>query len=245
MAVDEDGPRPDALATALRRDVRAVLLTSRAQNPTGGALTASRASALRAVLAGHPGPPPLVVEDDHAGELAGVPLATLAAATPHWAFIRSVSKAYGPDLRCALLAGDALTIARVEGRRRLGPGWVSTLIQQAVLALWRDEAVTALIARAGAEYDARRGALLAALHARGVAATGRTGLNVWVPVADEPAAVTALREAGIVVAPGSRYRLASGPGIRVTVARLPPTDAPAVAAAIADAAVTVAAHARV
>ena len=84
-------------------------------------------------------------------------------------------------------------------------------------------------------YDARRGALLGALRAAGVHAVGRTGLNVWVPVPDETGAVTALRDGGIVVAPGSRYRVNSGPGIRVTASTLPVEDAPAVAAAVATA----------
>ena len=59
---------------------------------------------LRAVLARHP--ETLVVEDDHAAELAGVPLSPLAGTTSAWAFVRSLSKPYGPDLRLAVLAGD-------------------------------------------------------------------------------------------------------------------------------------------
>ena len=236
MALDEEGPRPGALASALRRGVTAVVVTSRAQNPTGAAVSPARALALRAILAGHD---VLVIEDDHAAELAPVPLAPLAGATSSWALVRSVSKPYGPDLRCALLAGDPATVARVDGRRRLGPGWVSRLTQRIVAELWQDPAVDALVARAGATYDARRGALLTALRDAGVAgATGRTGLNVWVPVADETAAVTALRDAGIVVTPGARYRVATAPGIRVTASNLAPADAAPVAAAVAVAAAT-------
>jgi len=41
--VDDEGPVPASLAEALRR-VRAVIVTPRAQNPTGAALTAARAS---------------------------------------------------------------------------------------------------------------------------------------------------------------------------------------------------------
>jgi DNA-binding transcriptional MocR family regulator len=235
MAVDDEGPLPSALAAALERGVAAVVVTSRAQNPTGASVSASRASSLRELLTGHD---VLLVEDDHAAELAPVPLAPLAGSVDSWALVRSVSKPYGPDLRCALLAGDPATIARVEGRRRVGPGWVSGLTQRVVAALWRDPSVDALVARAGAAYAARRGALLAALASVGiVGAVGRTGLNVWVPVLDETAAVTVLRDAGIVVMPGARYRVASGPAIRITASTLEPADAASVADVVAVAAV--------
>jgi hypothetical protein len=56
-----------------------------------------------------------------------------------------------------------------------------------------------------------------------------------VPVADETAAVTALRDGGIVVAPGSRYRVDTGPGIRITASTLPVADAAGVASAVASA----------
>ncbi len=233
VAVDDDGPRAEAFAAALRAGVRAAIVTNRAHNPTGAAITRARAGALRAALQGHPDV--LVLEDDHAAELAGVPLATLGGVTERWALVRSTSKPYGPDLRVALLAGDPLTIARVEGRQRLGGGWVSQLSQAVVAALFADPAVDAHVAQAAAAYTARRRALVDALAARGVAARGRTGVNVWVPVEDEATAVAALRDAGIVVAPGSRYRLASPPGLRITVGALAAADMPALADAVAAA----------
>src|ERR1700729_3087987 len=70
--VDEDGPDPAGLAGALRAGARAVIITVRAQNPTGGSLTGERAAEIRRVLAGRPDV--LLIEDDHAAELAGVPL---------------------------------------------------------------------------------------------------------------------------------------------------------------------------
>ncbi|WP_422741030.1 aminotransferase class I/II-fold pyridoxal phosphate-dependent enzyme [Micromonospora sp. WMMD754] len=218
VPVDDEGPTEPGVRAALAAGVRALVVTSRAQNPTGAAVSADRAAALRTLLAGRADL--LLIEDDHAAELARVPLHPLAGATATWAFVRSVSKPYGPDLRLAVLAGDEATVARVAGRARVGAGWVSTVLQRLVLSLWRDPATADLVRRAADSYDRRRDGLVAALAARGVAAHGRTGINVWVPVPDETVAVTALRDAGWSVAPGSPYRIAAAPAVRVTVSSL-------------------------
>ena len=218
VAVDQRGPVPASLAAALRDGARAVVVTSRAQNPTGAYVTADRAAALRTVLAAHP--EVLVVEDDHAAELAGVPLATLSGTTEAWAFVRSLSKPYGPDLRLAVLTGDEATVARVEGQLRIGSGWVSTLLQRAALALWSDPGVATTVAAAADAYDDRRSALLDALAGVGLPGTGATGLNVWVPVPDETRAVADLLAAGWAVAAGQRFRQRTGPAVRITVSNL-------------------------
>jgi len=237
VAIDADGPRSESLHTALRAGVRAVIITNRAQNPTGAFLTEPRAGALRRVLADYP--QTLLIEDDHAAELAGVDLVSLAGATESWAFIRSTSKPYGPDLRVALIAGDEATVARIEGRIRVSSGWVSTLLQRCVAELWSSPQAAAVVANAAAAYDARRYQLIAALAERGVESIGGTGLNVWVPVADETATVTRLRQARWAVAPGARFRQASHPGVRITVSRLTTSTIPRLAddlaAALGDA----------
>ena len=86
------------------------------------------------------------------------------------------------------------------------------MLQRLVLALWRDPAVTELVQRAAQSYEQRRDGLLAALAERGLTAHGRSGINVWLPVADETSTVTALRDAGWAVAPGALYRIAAPPG---------------------------------
>jgi DNA-binding transcriptional MocR family regulator len=233
MPVDDDGPTPDGLRHALATGARAAVVTTRAHNPTGATVTRTRAAALRRELRAHPDV--LVVEDDHAGELADAPLHCLAGATRSWAFLRSVSKPYGPDLRVAALAGDEATVARVVGRMRLGTGWVSTLLQRLVVELWRDDTVAAAVVRAGRRYDERREALRDALRVRGVPAPGRGGINLWVPVGDETSAVAGLREAGYAVAPGSLYRLGTPPAIRITTSSLGAREVRPLADAVAHA----------
>ncbi|MEU7170784.1 aminotransferase class I/II-fold pyridoxal phosphate-dependent enzyme [Micromonospora tulbaghiae] len=233
VPVDDEGPTVGGVRAALAAGVRALVVTSRAQNPTGAAVSAGRADALRTLLAGRADL--LLIEDDHAAELARVPLCPLAGATPAWAFVRSVSKPYGPDLRLAVLAGDEATVARVAGRARVGAGWVSTVLQRLVLSLWRDPATAGLVRHAADSYDRRRDGLVAALAARGVAAHGRTGINVWVPVPDETVAVTTLRDAGWSLAPGGLYRIAAAPAVRVSVSALDEADIPALADALARA----------
>ncbi|WP_340383632.1 aminotransferase class I/II-fold pyridoxal phosphate-dependent enzyme [Streptomyces sp. SS7] len=231
VGVDDEGPLPDGLRAALESGVRAVLITDRAQNPTGASVTAARARALRAVLADHPGV--LLIEDDHGHGIVDLPLCPLAGVTRHWAFVRSVAKAYGPDLRLAVLTGDEVTVDRVRGRQRLGPGWVSLLLQRAVERLWADGAVDGHAVAAA--YRGRREALIAALAERGVAAHGRSGMNVWVPVPDETGVVARLLHAGWAVSPGARFRLSAGPGIRITVSTLGGEEVGPLADAVASA----------
>ena len=234
VAVDGSGMDPEALAAALRRGATAVVLTPRAQNPTGAALDSGRITALRRVLRPHPHT--LVVEDDHAGAVAGTPALTVCTTrTPRWAVVRSVSKSLGPDLRLAMLAGDEVTVGRVLGRMSVGTGWVSHVLQRLVVTLWRDRTVGRLLDRAAGTYADRRSALLTALDERGVSAEGRSGLNVWVPVPDETAVVQHMRAAGFAIAAGGRYRLAAPAGVRITTAALDVGAAPRVAAALAAA----------
>jgi DNA-binding transcriptional MocR family regulator len=91
------------------------------------------------------------------------------------------------------------------------------------------------VADAEAAYGAARSGLCAALADRGVAAHGRSGLNVWIPVPDEAVAMTALFAAGWVAAPGARFRLRSAPGLRITIAELAPDDIAPLADAVAAA----------
>lgn len=231
VGVDDEGPLPEDVRRALEAGARALIVTGRAQNPTGAVVSAARARALRSVLKAHPDV--LLIEDDHGHGIVDLPLHTLAGATRAWAFVRSAAKAYGPDLRLAVFTGDPVTVDRVRGRQRLGPGWVSRLGQRALVRLWAEGAVDPKAVSAA--YAARRDTLIATLSDRGVTAHGRSGLNVWVPVPDETGAVSRLLHAGWAVAPGARFRMSAPPGIRITVATLAAEEVAPLADAVAKA----------
>jgi DNA-binding transcriptional MocR family regulator len=232
VRVDEYGPVPDELARALARGARAVIVTPRGQNPTGAAIDEDRAGDLRAVLAVHPDV--VVIEDDYVAAVAGAPYASLHEFSSRWAVIRSVSKVLGPDLRVAPMAGDPLTVSQVEGRQLLGSGWVSHLLQQTTARVWADAATGELLSRAAASYAERRAALVGQLGGVGIAARGRSGLGVWVPLAEEIGTVQQLLDRGWAVSPGERFRFRTGPGIRITTASLGPEEAARLAAALGD-----------
>jgi len=233
VGVDDAGPLPGELEKALARGVHGLVLTTRAQNPFGSALDERRARELRALLRVHPGV--LLIEDDHGGAVAGAPACTVAGATERWAVARSVSKALGPDLRLALVAGDAATVARVEGRQSLGIRWVSHILQRTAAGLLASRAVAKQLRAAERTYTERRRALIGELERRGIPAFGRSGMNVWVPVSDEDAVAAALAAAGWAVSTGARFRIKSPPALRITTSTLDSAEAAEVAEALARA----------
>ncbi len=230
-AIDDEGPVLAELERSLERGVSTVILTPRAQNPTGAALSAERARAIRRLMRRYP--TVHVIENDYLAELSGVPYEGLSGGRRSWTVIRSFSKALGPDLRVAVVAGDSLTVSRVHGHQQLGTAWVSHLLQRLVVQIWNDPGTPALLRQAERTYRERREGLIAALAERGVAAFGRSGLNVIVPLAEEGPALQTLRTAGWYVRAGERHRLEAPPFIRITSATLDRHDAQVFAADLA------------
>jgi DNA-binding transcriptional MocR family regulator len=231
VAVDERGMDPRALADALAAGASAVVVNPRGQNPTGASLDGERAAALSRVLDREPDV--MVLEDDHLGPIAGSPRLTLTTGRRRWLAARSLAKSLGPDLRLAVLAGDEQTISRVRGRQAVGPGWVSHLLQRIGATLWADARIAKRLDKATAIYHQRRESFVAALADQGIDVESPAGLNVWVPVPDETHVVQSLQEQGWAVASGAPFRLKAEPAIRITISSLKPSEAPALATAIA------------
>ncbi|HEY0215076.1 MAG TPA: aminotransferase class I/II-fold pyridoxal phosphate-dependent enzyme [Cellulomonas sp.] len=248
VPLDSRGLRPDALEAALRTGAEVVVLQPRAHNPTGVSMSATRAREIAAVIRRHlatsPGSTVHVIEDDHSGEIASTADISLGAYLPdRVVHVRSYSKSHGPDLRIAALGGPAAVLDRVVARRMLGPGWTSRLLQHLLVDLLTDGDALDAVAQARRLYYARQRALSTALATRGLVVQPGDGINVWVPVADEPTALVRLEAAGIRVARGRPFR--AGPTtddpsghVRVTVANLagPPGTVEHVAQALALAA---------
>ncbi len=233
LPVDVAGITPPGLETALRRGLAAIIVTPRAQNPTGAAFTGERVADLNAILAGHP--EVLVVQDDHAGPIAGTPWIDLRPPGARWATIRSVGKSFGPDLRLALVAGDERTIDRCTVDIANGPGWVSHLLQRTAARLLTDPGVIEAVGAATEIYRQRREGMITALARRGVAASGPSGLNVWVPTPDEQAAVEAARLAGYAIRAAAPWRIVAPPAVRITISTLGEADIESLADALAPA----------
>jgi DNA-binding transcriptional MocR family regulator len=205
VPMDVGGLDPVALRQALR-DYRpvALFLQPRAQNPTGTSMSMDRGETLAQILIEAPNL--LIVEDDHAGDIASAPPVSIGAYLPdRTVHVASFSKSHGPDLRLAAVGGPAHVIDAVSDRRLLGPGWSSRLLQGVLLDLLTDPRVIAQVATARDTYAARRAALLAVLHAHGVGATAADGINLWMTVPDQQNALVALAAHGVAAAPGAPF----------------------------------------
>lgn len=205
MAMDDHGPTVDAVQAAVDRGVSAVFVQPRAHNPTGICLTPERAAQLAAVLRDGA---TLVVEDDSAGEIASTPAISLGQWIPDQVLhIRSFSKSHGPDLRLAAVSGSTVRIAALVERRLLGQGWTSRLLQSVLVELLRDDRAAVQVAHARQEYAKRRTAVVDGLRQSGVPVTGTDGLNIWLPVQDESAALVHLAGRGVAAAAGSPFHV--------------------------------------
>jgi DNA-binding transcriptional MocR family regulator len=215
VPVDQAGLSPESLTTALQDHIAAVFLQPRAQNPTGASMTEQRAQDLATVLAlaGTS-----VVEDDSAGAVAATAPISLGQWIPGQVIhIRSFSKSHGPDLRLAAMGGPSDLLRDAIHRRELGQGWSSRVLQRVLLSLLTDPVAVADVQHARDEYTRRRVALVAGLTSRGVRVASGDGLNLWVPVHDESAAIIRLASQGVGVTPGSPFEVIPDGGAHVRV----------------------------
>lgn len=224
VELDDEGMVPESLSAALALGPVAVVLQPRAQNPTGASMTAGRCAELAERLAGSSA---VIVEDDHSGDIATGGDVSIGRHLPdRVVHIRSYSKSHGPDLRIAAVGGRGDVVDPLVSRRMLGPGWTSRLLQAVLLDLLTDPAAVTAVTRARSVYASRSLAVRAGLAGAGVSTSRGDGINAWVRVADERAAIVALAGLGIRVSPGTPFMVADRgvSHIRVTTGLLDEQD---------------------
>ncbi len=241
VELDGEGIVADSLRRALSTRPAAVLLQPRAHNPTGVSMTPARARVLAQVLRQAPGGVPWVIEDDHSGPISTSRQVSLGEHLPDQVVhVRSFSKSHGPDLRIAALAGPTALVEPLIARRMLGPGWTSRMLQSVLVDLLTQARSMDEVAEARRQYFRRQRDLCAALRSRGLEllmiADAPDGINLWLPVRDESAALLRLAAADIRAAAGAPFFCDAGaPHIRVTAAMVHPEDVDYVADALVDA----------
>jgi DNA-binding transcriptional MocR family regulator len=240
LDLDNDGVTVPSLTRALKLRPTAVVLQPRAQNPTGVSMSLRRAEELaRAVKRSWSAA--IVIEDDHSGAISVGPDVSLGAWLPDQVVhVRGFSKSHGPDLRIAALGGPASVLDRLVARRMLGAGWTSRMLQTILLDLLVEPRSVEAVEAARRTYAGRQEAMCAALAAHGLDLAVPDGINLWLPVTDERAALVQLTTAGIRAAGGSPF-LAPGSDpsadhVRVTTGVVDSSAASHVAAALAAAA---------
>jgi len=220
LAMDDQGILPDSLAASLQQPVKAVVVTPRAQNPTGAAMTPDRAQRLQTILAKHPDL--ILIEDDHIGMLSPRSIVSLVSEeTRRWSIVRSTSKAFGPDMRMSFVCGDDATISGAERLQQLSSRWVSHILQELVLSILQDPALPQMMETARQAYEARRQSLIEHFARRGLNASGASGLNVWLPVENEQQVAMRLIEKGWSVATSEPFRITDNSAIRLSIGKLP------------------------
>lgn len=230
LPCDEQGPIPLALATLMQKSPAMFIYQPRTHSATGHSVSQRRSAELALVLANSS---IIIVEDDGIGDLSRWPVWSLGFHYPERVLhVHSFSKAYGPDLRLAVLSGTAEMVKRLQAWRNFGVSWTSRILQDAVAWMLNDENTQQRIQQAKATYAQRRQQLLAALAKRGLVLEERDGLSVWIPVESEQYAMITLAARGIAVLPGERCSINSRQFIRVSAALLPFAQLDSIADAI-------------
>ena len=185
MATDEDGARPESLEAGLRAGANAVLLTTRAHNPTGASCTPERLRSLGDVLSRYP--QALAVEDDHFADIAHESAGSLLAdprVEDRVIYIRSFSKSIAPDLRLSIAAARPRLKMLIQEAKSHADGWSSRLLQRVLAGVLQDEGLPSWLARVRNTYQTRRERFADVVSNSGIPGVavwpGRDGVNVWI-----------------------------------------------------------------
>jgi GntR family transcriptional regulator/MocR family aminotransferase len=219
MQMDEFGVLPASLEAVLRAGAQAVFFTPRGQNPTGASWSTDRRAELGDVLAEHPRV--LILEDDQVAEVASTRPGSLLAdirLKDRVIYVRSFSKAIGPDLRIALVAASPVLLEHMFEAKSFSDGWTSRIIQHALACVFADPDLEGILRKSRVAYAERRrkasesaNRLLAP--AGGATWAGTDGVNIWIHLPqgrDSREVIERAAAGGLRIADGEPFYLAPG-----------------------------------
>lgn len=226
VGTDESGPLPAELQSALEAGARAFLHCPDGAFADRHTLTAERAEELRSVLADSSA---AVIEDDPLGPLSAAAPASLAALLPERSLrVSAYCRAFGVDLRTAVVGGARHLVDAAVLSRTGGLGSDSRLLQQIIVSAMKDFRTPRRLELARERYTLRRRLALESLAAVGLTARSAEGSwSLWVEVRDEQTAALALSSRGVIVGVGSAAFTEAPPKglLRLSAAQLPEDSA--------------------
>lgn len=222
--VDENGPSPDQLRSALATRPVAVFTQPRAHVPTGASTTVERARTIAGLLERRT--ETMVIEYDERKAVVGDAMVSIGSYLPErTVHIKSFEKSHGPDLRLAVIGAASSRLDYIHSHMRLTRQWTSRILQSALAWLLQDPATIEHVAAARAAYADRQSTLCGDLNEHGVQIQPHPSFCVWLPVANEQRAVEYLNAHGVMVLAGASSYVAGGdPHIRIATSRLAPDE---------------------
>jgi DNA-binding transcriptional MocR family regulator len=225
FTVTSNGFDLETLQQALQAGVQAIVITPRAQNPTGSSLDAAQAEKICQLLEHYP--QVLVIVDDHFSLLSQVSYQhIIPTSTKHWAVIRSVSKYLSPDFRFAFVCCDRETSDKLRRKLNAGSTWVSHMIQEMVFQLLSSEQFPINLAKAKSYYQQQNQKIVQYLQQFNIpCGINYDGLNIWLdlPYADKISKI--LLQRGWLVRAGQDFSVDQEiSGIRVSTADMSESD---------------------
>lgn len=197
------------------KECSAVILTPRAQNPTGISLTPGRASEWTDFFKDHSDC--LLIIDDFWGPLTDK-VSPIIENPQAQIYILSLSKFLGPDLRISIVNGSSQVVAEMQRQQLIGPRWVSHILQDAAASLWKIAITKNLLNIATESYQLRRKQLLNALPQEiALDLLLGDGIHLWIPVLSETAVVQHMAAKGWAIQEGSPFRLNGSPAVRISL----------------------------
>jgi len=225
------------LTDKINHKTKAIVLTPRAQNPTGASYSQKRAQEIHDELKKYPDL--LVIEDEHLGPLSSLPYhSTIDKTRKNWAIFCSIAKYLGPDYRIAAMLASPTTINRMKSRRAAGSHWVSHMIQKLVYAVWTDSQTIETIITAKKAYQNRRIHMMDALRKQGIHAESDDGMFIWLPTEHAELISAHLYRTGWNVRTGRDFCIKAKNGLRITTALIATNEAEQLAIEIRRAMIT-------